>query len=96
MLETPSLATESQHMRIPLESARAGTEDDSLDDNMVMTGPETTTSNESTAQENDHSICHKFRCNSGPQTDAGMCLWLEESYITPWVEDPPGEEGVFG
>lgn len=48
MFVTPALATERQHMRIPLESVRAGAEDDSLTDKMVTTGLERTMSNEST------------------------------------------------
>ena len=47
MSETSALATETQYERIPLESARAGVEEDSTADNMVTTGLEMTTSNES-------------------------------------------------
>ena len=76
MLESPAIATKSQQKRTPLESARAGAEDDSSADIMVTDpGTETTTSNESTAQESDTAVAPATATSTGHKQQICPCGW---------------------
>lgn len=75
ILETPALATTRRQKRIPQESARAGVKEDSLADSMVMTGLETTTSNQSTAQESTTTRVTVSTVATGHKLQICPCGW---------------------
>lgn len=76
MLESPAIATKRRQKRTPLESARAGAEDDSSADIMVTDpGTETTTSNESTAQESDTAVAPATATSTGHKQQICPCGW---------------------
>lgn len=82
-VDSPARATKRRQKRTPLESARAGAEDDSSADIMVTDpGLEMTTSNKSTAQESATAVATAAATTAGHKQQICPCGWTKvTSYL---------------